>query len=355
MSENNVYEINLLTVARKLWKKRLFIVLIMVIFIGIGIFLFFYKQASPVYTAESSLFVQQREQYLKCEFPENNDGEINYQKYITNVIEPLPVEMYPKMMRSVSFLRKLMVKKVDVNGDKVALIDFCTHGKYSQPVFRDKLLKYTLQLPGTIMGKQEYTPYQMPDNNQDPVINLSGVEYACISMLKSNIIVTNAPKDILNISVTMPNPVVAAQVVYEIQQLLQQNLLDIRKKELTETVQIIQNQLDSINKRIVEHKSHTSLVESEVGYLLTDLQAELTEQLIKIPILWEATSPSLFVIEPVTVPLHTSNAHSGLFTYVILFAFLGLLLGFCLVFFIPFALCVSNGGWITRWISKKWN
>lgn len=327
MSESDVYEINLLQIVRELWKKRFFILIISVLFVCFGILLFSYKKTVPVYTAKSSLVLQQGNLHMSGYFP-NTANCMNSQGYNSAPIGLLPMTIYPKMVQNVSFLKKLMVKNVNVSGNSVVLMDLCTNGKNNT-------------------RQEEYTA----PNTQ---IDHFGRENECIGILRNSIHVAVDQKSIIDISVTMPEPMIAAQVVREVQELLQQELRDVQKKMLEESMFIIKNQLDSVDSQIAELETNTVSLGQE-RQILTDLRHELQEKLIRTTILSKEIELSLVEVVPVAFPLAVSNVSTGLLTYIILFAILGILISVCLVFIIPFTLSLSHAGRITDWISKKWN
>jgi uncharacterized protein involved in exopolysaccharide biosynthesis len=263
--------------------------------------------------------------------------------------ELLPPMIYPMVVGSVPFQKELMYSEVTVSGhgEPVKLLDYFTERGYRKFSLFPFLYRYTLGLPGLVMGAigggggelEAQTP-AFPDG----IETLSAKENECMKLLSKRVVVTvNEQNGYISLSATMPQALMAAQVAARAQKMLQDYITRFK-------VQKEQESLDFINERYLEVKAdfeakqralatyrdanrnvsselaltRESSLENEYD-LAFSIYSEMARGREQANIKVKEDTPIFTVVEPVTVPLRRSAPRRVLITGVSLF--LGLVAG----------------------------
>lgn len=160
----------------------------------------------------------------------------------------LKPEIYPEIVNSTSFIQSILNEQifVDMLGDSVSGLDYFT--KYLQPSPLDNIFRYTIGLP-SLFSESESMEY----SEEDDILIYSKSYYDLIENYKKRIKVDlDFSSGVLNIAVSMPDKLVAAQTT----RIVFRNLT----KEVTNyRLQKAHANLDFLNERFEE----TSMVYNE--------------------------------------------------------------------------------------------
>ena len=144
-------EIDLVEVVRKLWKNRKLILKVTVCFMVIGILVALFSP--KVYTAGSTMVPQSGEK--------NMSGGLSGLASMVGINlgsmsagEVLSPKIYPKIIASVPFQKELMNAPLTFGGidHPVTLFEYFTEDRYQQFSLIGFIKKYTIGLPGVILG-----------------------------------------------------------------------------------------------------------------------------------------------------------------------------------------------------------
>jgi len=343
--ENKVEEdeIDLLSIIKRLFEKKRFILKILFVFIVLGLLV---AITSPkVYTAGSTIVPQ---------VATKGGGSLSGLASMVGINlgdmgggKELSPNVYPKIVNNVKFLKELMYTrfKFDKIDTKISLLDFYTNPDYRKSSVIGSIKKYTIGLPGlaikAIKGKEEKKIKTSGDNEY---FVLSTQENICKNILKSLITINLDKKEgYITLSVDMPEANLAAQVALRVQQLLEEYIIEFKIKKA-------KNQYNNISRMFEEAKDQYDA--SQVKYakyldankdmssalaktrgeqlknefdLAATLYKSLAQQKVRAEVKLREDTPVLTIVEPVVVPNEKTSPKRGLI--MVAFTFLGLIFG----------------------------
>ncbi|GHV61286.1 chain-length determining protein [Bacteroidia bacterium] len=363
-------EIDIIELIRRLWHNRKFLFKMMLIFMLIGIFvaLFSAKQ----YTAGCLLLPQTAAKSMG-----GNLGGLAAMAGINlgnmgGSEEVLSPKMYSKILESVPFQKQLMRTNVSIKDvdESVTLLDYFTDKKYAKFNLLGFIAKYTIGLPGVIIGAIQGEPKQgtidaLP--KASTIESLTLEERKCMGVLKQLIKLTvNAKDGYVDLQVSMSEPLAAAQFAESVQHLLQANITEFKIDKVQSTLNFVQSRYDETkqefekiqdqravfrdaNKNLTSAKAQTEEEKLNTRYnLALAVYTDLARQLEQAKINVKETTPQLTVIDPVTVPFQASKPRKTLL--VVAFTFVGVVIGVGLVFGLPFLAKLSGKEKIRKWV-----
>ena len=190
------------------------------------------------------------------------------------------------------------------------------------------------------------------ENNIGEPYNLSAFtnreQTATNAIIKKININTGGKGGSVEISVTMPDPVAAAQVVVAVKDLLQKYVIELKlqKAEINynfikqcydEAKQVFEAKQEAYAKYQDANKSLSTALSRAKGEQIkneydvaSSLFNQLTTQLVQAEMKVKEDIPILTVVEPVTVPLYKSSPNTPMI--LVAFIFLGCVFGCALVF-----------------------
>ncbi len=262
--------------------------------------------------------------------------------------DALPPSVYPKIMKSLPFQQELMRTTVhsEKSGGPVTVLEYFTDSRYQPFSLLGVLKKYTIGLPGVLLGAFRPTGTEQIDTSaaQPLLYVLTPRERACATVLNSAVTLTIDSKDgLISLQARMPEAYAAAELAESAQLLLQKYITEFK-------VEKVQSNLDFVDERYREARDTFEKVQAERALFrdanlhLTSARAlteqekydarynlalsvytELAKQLEQAKIQVKETTPILTVVDPVVVPSEKSKPKRGLI--LIGFIFMGLVAG----------------------------
>ena len=343
-------EIDLVALVKKMWLNKGLIIKLTAVFMVLGLLVALFS--SKVYTTSCDIVPQTSKgakgggmSSLAALAGINiNDGQSGAE------LSPL---VYQNIMNSTSFRKELMQAKIDFEeaGRPVSFYEYYTSEEFNKPTVLSYIMKYTIGLPGVIMGAirgEQPEPDYSSLGGASAIETISKDDFKAMSILESCISMTLDNKNgYLTITANMPEALAAAQLAQASVELLQKYITKFK-------IEKVQSNLDFVQERYNEAKGNFEDVQSRrakfrdanhnsVKYaarveqekldaeytLAMNLYSELATQLEQAKINVKETTPILTVIRPVTVPYKKSKPQRAMI--LLAFTFLGFAAGAGLV------------------------
>lgn len=261
----------------------------------------------------------------------------------TGEISPL---IYPQIVSSTPFQLELMQSKFHFQevSQPVSLFDYYTH--YKKKSVLSSIRKYTIGLPGVlkkaITGDKKDT---LAVSGMDKSLLRLNEEQAEIAKLLEKIIgvEVDAKQGYLTLTVTMNEPLVAAELAQKAQDILQREIIRFKVQKAQADLDFIQGRYDELKARAegyqvgIAQKSdqYKNLVSSVPQVQSTRLQTqygiastvftEVAKQLEQAKIQVKRDTPTFTIIQPVVLPNLPSGTSRAV--YVVVFLLLGGIVG----------------------------
>lgn len=257
--------------------------------------------------------------------------------------------IYPQIVGSIPFRKELIYTPLHYSELDSAVSMFTYLTEYSKPSVIGVVKKYTIGLPGVILGalRGEKEPVVLPESGGSesgpkPEL-LTDVEEKVIKTLSENVSLTvNNKEGYLTLSVTGAEPIQTAELAMKAQLLLQDEVtrfrveksqseldyIQARYNEIKREAEMYQEQLARINDRTQNVNNTSDRIERDriqSKYTMTNsIYSELAKQLEQAKMQVKKDTPVFTIIQPVTVPIRPSNSRA---TTLIIWTFLGGVLG----------------------------
>jgi LPS O-antigen subunit length determinant protein (WzzB/FepE family) len=315
-------EITLIELLKKVWVRKTIILRGVLIGLGIGLFV---ALASPKEFTSSVTFIPQTASkggasglgglasLAGINLPSGGD---------TQEIGP---ELYPKLAADINFKRVLAGTYIHPEGMEDS-VRFTTYfDEIHKPAALDYLKKYTLGLPGVLIkAVRGENPTLAVSTGQasSELIFTSQEELDSYKLLDDYLKITSNKKEgYVDIAFTMPEPVLAAQMVLAAQRLLQQEVIAFRIRNAQAQLEFTEKQyeekqreFDAIHARLASFKDRnrniaSSFAESEEQKLEAEFSlkvaifTELAKQLEQARLQVKKDTPVFSTIQSATVPL----------------------------------------------------
>jgi LPS O-antigen subunit length determinant protein (WzzB/FepE family) len=273
--------------------------------------------------------------------------------------------LYPKIVSSIPFKMELMNTPIKFKEFEkpISLFEYSTNPIYSHSSFLGIIKKYTIGLPGVIIGaikgKKVETSFSKDERGKLLVLT---DDQSKISKALDNIVSLEVePKQgYLTLNVVMPEALAAAQLAQKAQELLQRDITYFKVQKAKADLEFIQERYEeakaeaegyqiNIAQRTDQYKNLTSVVpqvqttriQTKYGIASTVFQ-ELAKQLEQAKIQVKKDTPVFTIVEPVSVPNEKSKPSRPLI--LIIWIFLGGIIGTGIVF----------GKGLLAGVKKKW-
>lgn len=265
--------------------------------------------------------------------------------------------LYPQVVTSIPFQKELIKAPLsfeEQNGP-ISYEDYYTN--YHNPGFLPTFKKYTIGLPGLIIGLPQrivgaFTTSDKSDTineaQESNILKTTLQEEGLMKMLGGQLsVVVNSTDGYITISATMPQALPAAQLTQQAQMLLQQYVIGFKIQKSSEELSFIKARSDEAEQRFKSiqlklanyrdsHKnlssarSQTRLEELNSQYRLSlGLYSELVKQLETQELQVKKDTPVFTVLKPVSVPNFKSRPNRP---YIFLkWSFIGVIIGIGIV------------------------
>ena len=350
-------EIDLVALIKKLWLNRGLIIKCTCVFMVLGLVVAF---VSPkVFTASCDVVPQtssgsgsksQMSSLAKL-------AGINLsQEQEVATLSPL---VYENIMNSTKFRKELMQTKIKFAEveQPVSFFEYYTSEEYNKPSVIDYIKKYTIGLPGVILGairgEQPAPDYSALGGEGSQIETTTKEEYKAMKLLGEAVsLALDDKKGFVTITVNMPEPLAAAQLAQATVDLLQEYITVFKVEKVKSNLDFVQSRYDEVkaefedvqarraryrdaNHNTIKNQARIEMERLEAEYQLAmNVYSELAMQLEQAKIKVKETTPILTIINPVTVPYKKSAPSRP--TILLAFTFLGCVLGMGCVLGIPF-------------------
>lgn len=357
---NEDEKVNLYDILRTIWngKRTIFGTILVFIFIGLFVALLSVEE----YTSDVQLI------------PEDNRGfslgafsglaqQFGLSSSITRETgDEISVNLYPSIIKTNVFISDLMDYKVLIpeTGNQVTLEDYFK--EYQQKSVANIALRYTIKLPITIrkwFSKREINSATSLDRslaNQEKINRLTRMsqeEWEILDNIRSQITTfQDTETGIFSVSVTMQDPVIAADIADEVVQLLSSFIIENRTEKARRELKFIEERFDEAKERFEEAQNAlaafndqnrgqlTAMARTEEQLLQSrynlnfNLYNSMAQRLEEARINLQEHTPVINILEPASVPSIRSAPKRTLI--MIVFTLLGGLVGVFVVFGKPY-------------------
>jgi LPS O-antigen subunit length determinant protein (WzzB/FepE family) len=259
--------------------------------------------------------------------------------------------VYPQIISSVPFQLELMNTPLNFkdNPKPITLLDYYT--KYSKPSLLGTIRKYTIGLPGVLIGAIKGKPKELilsGDSANQPIL-LTNDQFKVKKIIGNLVMLDlNSKEGYITLTTVMPEALAAAQLAKKAQILMQRYITEFRIEKVKADLNFIQSRYNEtkgefekaqvslalVNDR---NKNFTSglpqieadRVQSRYSIAFSVFQ-ELAKQLEQAKIQVKKETPVFTIIEPVTVPSVTSKPKRPMIFFI--WIFLGGVVGIVIVF-----------------------
>lgn len=322
-------EIDIMAIIARLWEKKKFIIKVTAIFAVIGLFVAIF---SPKVYTSSCTFVPQTAKRTSSSISSLaalagiNMGNMSSGETLSPLI-------YPQILDNIDFKKELMYSKIKFAGydEPIALIDYYTDPQYAKFNLLGTIKKYTIGLPGVIIGaikntiKEDDTKTDASQAASD-LKNFSNKEYACAKILNSSISMSiEDKKGYLTIVANMREAQASAQLCQITFDLLQKYVTEFKiskaknqqafikgrydetKAQYEEKQKALAQFLDA-NKVISTAQARTEQDRLTAEYNMANaIYSEMAKQLLQADIQVKEDTPILTAVKPVAVPFQKSK------------------------------------------------
>lgn len=345
-------EIDLVELIQRMWHNKGFIIKTTILFMVVGLLVALFSP--KVYTASCDVV------------PQTSDGSkgsqmsafakmagINLsQDQETQTLSPL---VYENIMASTKFRKELMQTELNFQeADRpVSFFEYYTSEEFNKPTVIDYVLKYTIGLPGVILGairgEQPEPEFSMGDS---AIETTTKEEYEALQTLGGFLSLTlDDKKGYITVTVNMPEPLAAAQLAQATVDLLQKYITVFKVEKVQSNLDFVQSRYDEVkrefedvqarraryrdaNHNTIKNQARIEQERLEAEYQLAmNIYGELAMQLEQAKIKVKETIPILTIIKPVTVPYKKTKPQRAMI--LMAFTFLGVVAGMGCVLVLP--------------------
>ena len=354
-------EIDIVELIKKMWLNRKLIIKVTLAFMVLGLLAAIF--GAKEFTASCDIV------------PQTSGGSSSQMSSLARLagisipqgqeVKMLSPYVYENLLKSTKFRKELMQKEIyfEKAGRPVSIFEYYTSEEFNKPTVIDYIKKYTIGLPGVIIGairgEQPEADYSSLNESATNIETTSKDEYNVIQMLGNVITIKlDDKKGFVTISVVMPEPMAAAQLAQATVDLLQQYITVFKIEKEQSNLDFIQERYDEVkrdfeeiqarraryrdaNQNTIKNFARVELERIEAEYQLTmNVYGELAMQLEQAKIKVKETTPILTIVNPVTVPYKKSSP--GIIKIMLAFTFVGLMIGMGCVYGLPILVNTFN-------------
>ena len=258
--------------------------------------------------------------------------------------------VYPQIVNSVPFKLKLLYTPLHWEKADTA-VSMLTYAKeYNKPGIFSYIKKYTIGLPGVIIGlikgkpKETVSPLQaVVDDGTAKPIRLTKDEEKMLPMVGQAVNLSVDKKEgLIMLSVTGTEPLQTAELALKAQELLQEEITKFRTQKAQDQLDYVQARYNEIKAETESYQNALATIKDRSQEMLTTksriemeriqtkyniasaIYQEMAKQLEQSKMQVKKDTPVLTVIQPVTVPTQPANSRmKSLFGWI----FFGLVVG----------------------------
>ena len=256
--------------------------------------------------------------------------------------------VYPQIVNSIPFRKELIYTPLHYAKADTA-VNMITYAKeYDKPSVMSYILKYTIGLPGVIMGairKEKPDPVidaGEGDNSPKPLVLTKDEEKVMKSLAQNVNLAVDKKEGYLTLTVTGSEPIVTAELAMKAQQLLQEEITRFRTEKAQDNLDYIQARYNEIKAEAESYQTALATVRDRSKSMTTtrsqieqerlqskysvanSIYSEMAKQLEQAKMQVKRDTPVLTIVQPVAVPRKPSNSRAKT---LIVWTFLGFILG----------------------------
>ena len=364
--QNQEQEIDLIELALRLWKKRVFIIKVTAVFMVLGLFVALF---SPKVYTSSCTFVPQASK-------KSGGGSLSSLAAMAGISlgdmsegATLSPKVYPKILNNIDFKKELMYSKVKFEGwdEPVALIDYYTDKKYAKFNLLGAVKKYTIGLPFVILKaiRGEGDTTMVVAGPGSGIESFSAKEFECAKILSKAVSLTlNDKEGYITISSSMPEALAAAELTQTTFELLEKYVTEFKIAKAKDQLKFVTEryaelkvnfeekqaalaEFQDANRIISSAKARTEEERLKNEYSIANIIfQEMAKQMVQASIQVKEDTPILTAVEPVTVPYKKAKPKRA--TILVIWTFLGGVLACGSVFGLDF-LKKQGAAWPKNW------
>jgi hypothetical protein len=273
-------EIDLIALIKSLWLNRIFISKTIIGFAVLGIII---ALSSPVIYTASSTFVPQTSQTGSSSSLSGVASLVGINLGSSMPGTEISPNLYPQIIGSINYKRELLNFHVadDPAGSHILLKDYLQNQEVGFDVL-GAIKKYTIMLPITILNAikgEKKLDEQVLLNEMSVSLEEEKLLKELDGILSLNL---NPKEGFINLSASMKDPVVAANIAKGAQEILQKNVIDYKIKSASEVLKFNQTQVllkkiefDSLQNKLALFKdSNINIIDSRFVNKLNSLGSE---------------------------------------------------------------------------------
>ncbi|MFW5872376.1 MAG: Wzz/FepE/Etk N-terminal domain-containing protein [bacterium] len=340
-------EIDLVEVAKTIWRNRKTIYKTVAVFFVIGILV---AVLSPVeYESETILLPEVQEEGISAGMAggllKQFGGLAGLAGLGSAEMGVMSPQLYPQILKSTPFLLHVMEQPVYFANEDTTVTVYQYFDEVKSPSFFGLVAEYTIGLPGKIKKALSKKEEEVMVKNEDGKIKLTEKQKEIAEGLIDRIEVElDDEMGTVEIKAKMPDAEAAASIAEIAKNYLTDYVTDYRTNKASEDMQFIQDRHEEAKIRFENAQSRlayfrdrnimlsTARARSEEERLNNEYQLAfnvyngLAEQLEQSKIAVQEKMPVFEVLEPVKVPIEKSEPRRGM--VVIIFLVIGLILSF---------------------------
>jgi LPS O-antigen subunit length determinant protein (WzzB/FepE family) len=353
-------EIDLIALAKTIWDGRKTIITTVLLFmlIGLGVALLSPKE----YTASTTIVPQNLNKNFRLGSLSSLAAMAGVNLDLNMETRELSPYIYPQIVQSDPFQLEIMnTPFIFSDVDKpVSLYEYYTN--YSKPGVISLVKKYTLGLPGVIIGAIRGKKEETPDSIAGKIIQLTAEKEGIRNLIAQNVTLeTNDKEGYIVLNTRFHEPRLAAEVAQKGQELLQKyitkfkiekasaQLLFIQERYAEKKTEFYQSQTNLAafldrNKNVTSAMARTEEARLQYEYKLAfEIYSQLSQQLEQARIKVKEDTPVFAIVKPVKVPMEKSKPNRPMIF--VIWTFLGGVIGIGWIF----------GKQFLQTIKTKWN
>ena len=353
-------EIDLIALAKNLWKGRKTILIVTAVFAVLGVFIAIFSPKE--YTASTVVVPQVGKSASKLGGLSSLAAMAGFSLDM-QASETLSPMVYPQLVGSAAFQLELMNTKFTFEevSHPVSLYEYFTD--IEKPGLLATIKKYTIGLPFVILKaiKGEKVLTAAGNSESGPIVLTLEQEEIRKWISEQVTLEVNSKEGYLTLTSRMPEARLSAEVAYQARELLQKYITRLKIEKATDQLNFIQARYNEKKKEFEKAQMNlawfrdrnrnvaTSIGRTEEERLQSEytiafnVYSELAKQLEQAQIQVKEDTPVLSVLAPATVPAEKSKPKKAMI--LMIWIFLGAVIGVGLVF----------GKDFLGTIKKKWN
>ncbi len=262
----------------------------------------------------------------------------------------IPPTLYPQLINSVPFKKELLTEQIRFGDNFISISDYLSSNSGGGFSFIGTLKKYTLGLPGVIMGALRGPTEEVIASENGQIYRINEKDRKLFGTLESKLQLSlNEKEGFVTLEFSDKDKFVASEVAERAKELLQARIIEFKNQSARELLALTSRQYEK--NKIAYERLQDSLaifkdqnlnissslylnlldrLEREL-YIASAITEQLATQVEKTKLQVNIDTPVFTIIDPVTVPFERSAPKRSLI--VMFWTFLGLVLsaGYVLV------------------------